>query len=517
LAQAGGAPYFCNFLYAKALASTGTMPFASCRSGHALKEVKLGMMQGWVHARTCKYCLSSIDRSEMRYHCHTCQIDVCSKCAHHPRQSEPASSLSNDRGRAVNNNRSTTPPRQRPQRSTSAEPPNMYMRAQDGLEHTNLLAASDRRSVSPLHRPRDTTPLGGLFAGSAALRATPFSAQVSSDSASLHQTRSQSPCFGAMADSVMSMRTSSPRSTARAQSPTEARGRSASPMLRWSTSAAVGAMQSASTPSSPRSASRGRSGMPFNDFGEVQAPMQHLHSTVPEPAAAWAFTSHPHTTPRTQGPGQGQPSKFTIPTSRLSVASTASTAASTPRSTLRAASLGRPSCSKRVSFASQAEWIFFDDEETLQHKVANIHVPLRPDGQIKRSNPCQVCATWCPCGSACGVHGGVVWPNENVPPLASPRMRGSCCCPFEKPSPEFRRNPFPIGQPDEDTCIGTNGMLAGIPPPMMAPGAVLHNGSTPLPMLQATWRQAHCQQPGPIPVFHVFPNYQDSRMLLHVM
>lgn len=91
-------------------------------------------------------------------------------------------------------------------------------------------------------------------------------------------------------------------------------------------------------------------------------------------------------------------------------ASPVSTATSTPRDDLAFVYKSSSGLSSRLSFSSEAEWIFFEDD--FQKAATHLHVPLRPDVQLGKKDPDQVCATWCPLGPSCAAHGGAIWYGE---------------------------------------------------------------------------------------------------------
>jgi hypothetical protein len=229
--------------------------------------------------------------------------------------------------------------------------------------------------------------------------------------------------------------------------------------------------------------------------------------------------------------------------------SNVSTATSTPRSTdqLSGRKPARKNRLARVSFASQAEWIFFEDEDT--GKETTLRLTVRFDEQARKKCMGNIRATWCPLGCKCAEHGGVMRARD-VPDVCGH-------CPYQKPSPEFRRG-------HQEAVVGVPGVAAmwpatpyytnGFVSPQSFNNDYARQQCFPQQQLQQLSAQqcAPCysndftrqqqgfpqqclgssnasafqtmnqygtwanQQPVPVPINAVFPNAQSSRRLLTV-
>lgn len=496
------------------------------------------MLQGWVHMRGCKYCLSSIDRSEVRYHCHTCQIDVCRKCA----TKGDNATISNKFPQPLE------PSSPRAQRSRSAEPPNMYLRSKERLDRSRSPGVASGRSQSPPHHGHEV-PVSPHHRHEVVQRMSyvngnsspglPLSPSYSSSGLPLSQSANWRE--GRDASSVGSLFAGSAALHQTSHTlPTTPRISSTAPLAPAPPAPpAPPAMPPAHTPPQVyRDTSSVPPAPPMPTLPPAHAPPAPPMPTMPPahtPPQVYRDTSPvptiqvPPAPPMpTLPPAHAPPQVYRAP-SPVSTISSMSTAPSTPRSpymeSRRPVSLQRKRKNLgRVAFASQAQWTFFDDEEPLNHTVANMMLPIRPDGQMKRCHPAHLCATWCPCGSACSEHGGAVRPNgdPSLEQLAACRMNGLCRCPYKKPCAEFRRSPPAEVEPAQLQGLAVplaQGQAVGMTAPMMMP-AMPYTGNLLTPQFQA-WSHHHPalpnlpiphQQPGPAPISAVFPNYQGSSL-----
>jgi hypothetical protein len=74
-------PPTCGFLSAFMPIHLRNATVCLCSRGHEMQLEKLAGYRGWMNLRKCERCLSTIHRSKARFHCSTCNTNVCDECA----------------------------------------------------------------------------------------------------------------------------------------------------------------------------------------------------------------------------------------------------------------------------------------------------------------------------------------------------------------------------------------------------------------------------------------------------
>mmetsp|Transcript_89673 Transcript_89673/g.158674 ORF Transcript_89673/g.158674 Transcript_89673/m.158674 type:complete len:499 (-) Transcript_89673:303-1799(-) len=396
------------------------VPSCTCLCGSTATPVKLGRLEGWVHSRLCEQCGRNIGRSSLRYHCRSCQANICSQCAHS--MTTPASPRQPARQQLLMSESASNPllpPQAAISRARSVSPcPSSSDFAGRGRTggvsprpaHAQLRPA---RSVSPASRQHFVADRGFMLPSSLRVMHIPreqhaqavsprnllAAAQVANNTALLQppagsdvpQIILRTPSFQHEDEryqhSVPRSPTPVPRSPTPVQrSPTPVRSpnlvpRSPTPVQRSPTPVERSPTPVRSPTPAPRSPTPAR---PRVTSGTAQQSEQGVQLQSAYPAFAFGQQNSNQVlfaaampSPRSSGPALHAATPSPLSSGQLPLSS-----ARSPRA-LPSAIKKQRAQPKRASIAKTVEWVFLDDEEYWK-ETARKTMPIRPDGQSKK-------------------------------------------------------------------------------------------------------------------------------------
>lgn len=503
-----------------------------CKHGHALKLVKLGMMRGWVHQRCCEYCQTDIPRSTARYHCRACDVTLCKGCAL-PQRTEgmgPGTEHSTSVPGAV-------PPKpcgevipgvaSMPACSQAAKPNGRYLSPRQKFQH-----ADDGYSKMPIHcqQPAEPTSAGSLSTGIAP------SQSMSSPRFTSTPTARQSPAVSSPRLDATAADHS--RQMLQASNPTCSRGHGLSQHVRDMFGSTI-------------CNSCGRAGIrppehvfrcELCDFDLCQSCYRSRGaSSCPVPLTTALTSPRP-----ARAAGEGHPMQHSHENAAPGHAARPAGTSHAPTTAKAAVGEKRKRLSG-ISFATEVEWIFFDDEDDVHCNLSRMLLQADPGPFHRKRNTSPLCATWCPRGSACPEHGGLFWADAGARAamMEAHGEQGISRCPYQKPSQSVRKcDPEAWGPDIPDTSEDFDEQLlpcmtrpmptviqttmpdvdatCGLQPqsPRRYAGLTARKTITPAQADNAcgikSLHHCHHQQLTPTPISTVWPNRHDSHRLLHV-